>query len=191
VRGAPSPTPVASTVATLTYCLRGNAPEFYAACPGSAGKHWFLFVLLRKGKCCPIFRGAFSQEWLRAIARSPYRMRGNAAQFFARLLGSASRPQHFTPLRRGKYCLFFWRSRGCYWRRHAGRTHNRVYVCMRVYLRGCCEHMAACAAARGGRSPPVAMNTCRPGVRGPGGATGRFVCGGRPRGYRLPTPQGT
>jgi hypothetical protein len=83
------------------------------------------FRVLRKGKCCPIFRGSASQEWPRAIGRSSQRVRGeccpiirgapggvpgdrrileycargNAARFFAGALPRSGRGRLGAPLK--------------------------------------------------------------------------------------------
>jgi hypothetical protein len=67
----------------------------------------FFYYLCARGEMLPmLLRGAFpgvaASDWA-----FPYRLRGNAAQFFAGLPGSASRPLHLDHCAVGNVAHFF------------------------------------------------------------------------------------
>ena len=137
-----------------------------------------FFSPLRKGKCCPIFRGAFSREWPRVIGAFPLVIKGKCCPIFRGAPGERLEAA-FSPLRKGKCCPFF---SGTPWGvgyvvmrrlRHPGRTLGKACVreCVRECVRTASPRRIAAphrrTASRRVRVGAVARWTT-PSVMGPG-----------------------
>ena len=71
-----------------------------------------FFTPLRKGKCCPIFRGAFSREWPRVIGAFPLVIKGKCCPIFRGAPGERFEAAFFTTAQGEMLPIFFWHPPG-------------------------------------------------------------------------------